>query len=157
MSKVLVAYFSASGVTAKVAHKLAEVANADLFEIKPAKPYTSADLDWNDKTSRSTIEMNDKKSRPDIVDKAPDVSGYDKIFLGFPIWWYTAPRVIATFLDSGDFTGKQIILFATSGGSSLGHTAMDLKNICPSANFVTGKVFSSWDGIDVLKNWAASF
>ena len=119
MSKKLVAYFSASGTTAKVAKTLAEAAGADLYEIKPQVPYTKSDLNWMDKTARSTIEMNDKSSRPAIVTGDVDVSGYDTILLGFPIWWYIAPTIINTFLEAYDFSGKTIVLFATSGGTAL--------------------------------------
>ena len=117
MSKKLVAFFSASGVTANAAKILAEAAGADIYEIKPEVPYTKADLDWMDKSSRSTIEMQDKSSRPAIADKNADISAHDTIFVGFPIWWYIAPTIINTFLESYDFSGKTIILFATSGGS----------------------------------------
>ena len=122
MSKKLVAFFSASGVTANAAKILAEAAGADIYEIKPEVPYTKADLDWMDKSSRSTIEMQDKSSRPAIADKNADISAYDTIFVGFPIWWYIAPTIINTFLESYDFSGKTIILFATSGGSGFGKT-----------------------------------
>ena len=127
MSKTLVAYFSASGVTARVAKNLAGAADADLYEIRPAVPYTSADLNWMDKSSRSSVEMKDKSSRPELADTDADIASYDRIFVGFPIWWYTAPTIINTFLESYDFSGKTIILFATSGGSGLGKTAKDLE------------------------------
>ena len=117
MSKTLVAYFSASGVTRRVAENLATAAGADIYEIRPAVPYTSADLNWMDKKSRSTVEMKDKSSRPELADTDADIASYDKIFVGFPIWWYTAPTIINTFLESYDFSGKTIVLFATSGGS----------------------------------------
>ena len=123
MSKILVAYFSASGVTAKAAANLAKAEMADLYEIKPAVPYTSADLNWNDKKSRSSVEMSDKSHRPELADHAAPISEYDTILLGFPIWWYTAPTIIQTFLESYDFAGKTIILFSTSGVSGLGRTA----------------------------------
>ena len=120
--KILVAYFSASGVTAKAAWKLAEAAGADLYEIKPEVPYTSADLNWMDKKSRSSMEMNDLSSRPAIADHLADMEKYDVIFVGFPIWWYVAPTIINTFLESYDFSRKTIIPFATSGGSGMGRT-----------------------------------
>ena len=123
MSKTLVAYFSASGVTARAAKNLAKAAGADLYEILPAVPYTSADLDWNDKKSRSSLEMNDKASRPELKDHNAPIAEHDTIFLAFPIWWYTAPAIIRTFLEAYDFTGKRIVLFATSGGSGLGRAA----------------------------------
>lgn len=129
MSKILVAYFSASGVTKNAAEKLAQAANADLFEIKPVRPYTDADLDWTDKKSRSTIEMNDLSSRPEIAEKCENMGSYDVVFVGFPIWWYVEPRIIDTFIDSYDFSGKTVIPFATSGGSGLGKTAENFKKL----------------------------
>ena len=129
MSKILVAYFSASGVTKNAAEKLAKAANADLFEIKPVRPYTDADLDWTDKKSRSTVEMNDLSSRPEIANKCENMGSYDVVFVGFPIWWYVEPRIIDTFLESYDFSGKTVIPFATSGGSGLGKTAENFKKI----------------------------
>lgn len=123
MKKALVAYFSASGVTAKAAKALAGAAGADLYEIKPKVPYTQADLNWMDKRSRSSIEMNDKASRPPLADTDARIADYDVIFLGFPIWWYVAPTIVNTFLESYDFSGKTIVLFATSGGSGLGRSA----------------------------------
>ena len=133
MSKKIVAYFSASGTTAAVAKTLAEVAGADLYEIKPQTHYTRTDLNWQDKKSRSSVEMNDKSFRPALADRDAHVEKYDTVFLGFPIWWYTAPTIINTFLESYDFTGKTIILFATSGGSGFGKTAADLKNSAKGA------------------------
>lgn len=129
MSKILVAYFSASGVTKNAAEKLAKAANADLFEIKPVRPYTDADLNWMDKKSRSTIEMNDLSSRPEIANKCENMGSYDVVFVGFPIWWYVEPRIIDTFLESYNFSGKTVIPFATSGGSGLGKTAENFKKI----------------------------
>lgn len=129
MSKILVAYFSASGVTKNAAEKLAKAANANLFEIKPVRTYTDADLDWTDKKSRSTIEMNDLSSRPEIAEKCENMGSYDVVFVGFPIWWYVEPRIIDTFLDSYDFSGKTVIPFATSGGSGLGKTAENFKKL----------------------------
>ena len=133
MSKTLVAYFSASGVTAKVAKQLAAVADADLFEIKPVNPYTAADLDWTDKNSRSTIEMNDPSSRPAIAEKCENMGEYDTVFVGFPVWWYVEPTIIDTFLESYDFTGKTVIPFATSGGSGLGKTAETFRKVLGKA------------------------
>ena len=127
MSKKLVAYFSASGTTANVANKLAKAANADIYEIEPKTPYTKEDLNWNDKNSRSSVEMSDKSFRPPIKDKELNLAEYDKVFVGFPIWWYVAPTIINTFLESYDFSGKTIILFATSGGSGFGMTVEGLK------------------------------
>ena len=136
----LVAYFSASGTTAKAAKALAKAAGADLYEIKPAVPYTSADLNWMDKRSRSSVEMNDKHSRPALADTDAPVAGYDVIFLGFPIWWYTAPTIINTFLESYDFTGKTVVLFAPSGGSGLGKSAAELRPSAPGAGVVEGRL-----------------
>lgn len=129
MSKTLVAYFSASGVTKIAAEKLAAAANADLFEIKPVKPYTHADLDWTNNKSRSTVEMNDLSARPEIAEKCANAGDYDAVFVGFPVWWYVEPRIIDTFLESYDFSGKTVIPFATSGGSGLGKTAENFRRL----------------------------
>lgn len=129
MKKVLVAYFSASGTTKDVAEQLAKAANADLFEIKPVQPYTNADLDWTNKNSRSTVEMNDPSSRPAIAEKCENMADYDTVFVGFPIWWYVAPTIIDTFFESYDFSGKTIIPFATSGGSGMGKTVDIFKKL----------------------------
>ena len=143
MKKKLVAYFSASGVTKKVAERIADIANADLFEIKPAVLYTDADLNWQDKKSRSSVEMNDPMSRPEIAVKVEDMSQYETVIIGFPIWWYTAPTIIKTFLESYDFSDKKIALFATSGGSGLGKTVSDLKPcVSESARFVSEKLMN---------------
>lgn len=155
MNKVLVAYFSASGVTARLAKKIAEVTNGDLYEIKPKVPYTSADLDWMDKNSRSSIEMNDKSFRPEIIDDLSDVTNYNTIFIGFPIWWYIAPIIVNTFLEKYDFSGKKIITFATSGGSGMGKSLDSLKSSCPNATFVNGKVFRANINKDELAKWIA--
>lgn len=141
-NRALVAYFSASGVTKKAAEKLAAAAGGDLFEIEPEVPYTSADLNWMDKKSRSSIEMRDKSSRPAIVKKPLDLSKYDSIFVGFPIWWYVAPAIINTFLENCDFSGKKIILFATSGGSGFGNTVRELQVSAPGAQIVEGKILN---------------
>lgn len=141
-NRALVAYFSASGVTKKAAEKLAAAAGGDLFEIEPEVPYTSADLNWMDKKSRSSIEMRDKSSRPAIVKKPLDLSKYDSIFVGFPIWWYVAPAIINTFLESCDFSGKKIILFATSSGSGFGNTVRELQVSAPGAQIVEGKILN---------------
>ncbi len=140
MSKVLTAYFSASGVTAAAARRLAEAAGADILEIKPEIAYTSADLDWTNKRSRSTVEMNDASSRPAIAALPENLADYDTVFIGFPIWWYTAPRLIDTFVESCDLSGKTVIPFATSGGSGMGRTVSELKKLCPEANWEDGKV-----------------
>ena len=153
MSKKLVAYFSASGVTEKMAKTLAEVTGADLFEIQPAVPYTTADLDWMNKKSRSSVEMSNPDSRPEIGNKIPDMGQYDTVFVGFPIWWYVAPT--NTFLESYDFTGKKIATFATSGGSGMGKTDSILKKCAPNADWKEGKRFGSADK-NALKAWAES-
>lgn len=156
MSKVLVAYFSASGTTAKAAKNLAEAAGADLYEIRPAVPYTRADLDWMNKKSRSSVEMNDKSFRPPLADKSADIAAYDTILLGFPIWWYVAPTIINTFLESYDFIGKTIILFATSGGSGFGKTAAGLKDSAPGAVIREGRLLNGNPSGDSLKRWVES-
>lgn len=154
MKKILVAYFSASGTTAGAAKKLADASGADLYEIKPAVPYTKADLDWTDKSSRSSVEMNDKSSRPALADKAANISDYDIILLGFPIWWYVAPTVINSFLESYEFSGKKIVLFATSGGSGFGKTVMGLKNsVAEDTVIVEGKMLNGGYSADELKRW----
>ena len=140
--KKLVAYFSASGTTAQVAANLAKAADADLYEIEPAVPYTSADLNWMDKSARSTIEMKDKSSRPEIKDTDAKIADYDVIYVGFPVWWYVAPTIINTFLEKYDFSGKTIILFATSGGSGFGKAAAGLKvSVAADTTILEGKVF----------------
>ena len=142
MSKKLVAYFSASGTTKKVAERLAKAAGADLFEIRPAIPYTSADLNWMDKKSRSSVEMNDPDSRPEIAETIPNMVDYDTVFIGFPIWWYVAPHIIHTFVESYDFSGKTLVPFATSGGSGMGKTVDELRKLCPNADWKAGKLFN---------------
>ena len=156
MSKTLVAFFSASGVTKRAAEKLAEAIGADVYEIRPAVPYSRADLNWQDKHSRSSVEMNDPSSRPALADHEAEIAGYDRIFLGFPIWWYTAPRIIRTFLESYDFSGKTIILFATSGGSGLGRIAAELSSSCPGAKIVEGRLLNGNPSEASLKQWAES-
>lgn len=151
--KTLVAYFSASGQTAKLAKILAGVTGGDLFEIAPETAYTAADLDWMDKKSRSTIEMKDPKSRPAIAGKVADMAQYDTVFVGFPIWWYQAPRIIETFLESYDFSGKTVIPFATSGGSGMGKTNEKLAPSCPGAKLLHGKVFNSYSSKADLSAW----
>ena len=154
MNRKLVAYFSASGVTAKVAEMLADAVGADIYEIRPAVPYTKADLNWMDKKSRSTIEMNDKSIRPAIADKNAQIDQYETIFLGFPIWWYVAPTIINTFLESYDFSGKKIILFATSGGSKFGKTAEELKASVPaSCEIIEGKLLNGKQTIPTIRSW----
>ena len=156
MSKKLAAYFSASGTTAAVARILAEAAEADLYEIKPQAPYTRADLNWQDKKSRSSVEMNDKSFRPPLANRDAHVEDYDTIFLGFPIWWYTAPTIINTFLESYDFSGKTIILFATSGGSGFGKTVADLKVSAKGAVIRDGKLLNGRQTRESLAAWVNS-
>ena len=150
--KTLVAYFSASGVTANVAKLLAEAAGADLFEIQPAVPYTNADLNWMDKKSRSTVEMQDKRSRPAIAAPCSNLADYDTIFVGFPIWWYVAPTIINTFLEKYDLTGRKIVLFATSGGSGFGNTVKELQPSAPGAEIVEGKLLNRANKKEI-ENW----
>jgi flavodoxin len=157
MSKKLVAYFSASGVTRKTAEALAEAVSADLYEIKPEAPYTQADLNWQDKKSRSSIEMEDKAFRPAIADKNANVGAYDVVFVGFPIWWYVAPTIINTFLESYDFAGKTIILFATSGSSDFGKTAEELKGSVSATTVITeGKILIGKQTNADITAWAES-
>lgn len=157
MSRKLVAYFSASGVTAKAAETLSDALGADLFEIVPKVRYTQADLDWRDKTSRSTIEMNDPSSRPEIEAIRDNMADYDVIFLGFPIWWYVAPTIINTFLESYDFSGKKIILFATSGSSGFGKTVENLKvSVSGTTVIEEGMLQSGRPDAEAWKTWAAS-
>ena len=155
--KILVAYFSATGTTAKVADKLAKATGADLFEIKPAQPYTSADLNWTNKKSRSSVEMDDRNSRPAIANKVADMSKYDVIFVGFPIWWYREPSIIDTFMESYDFSGKQVVPFATSGGSGMGDSGSIMQKLAPKAKVDSGKRFSSGVSEADLKSWAAKW
>ena len=152
MSKRLVAYFSASGVTAKVAENLADAIGADIFEIQPEVPYTKADLNWMDKKARTTIEMSDPTSRPAIAAKRDNIDEYDTIFVGFPIWWYVAPTIVNTFLESYNLKGKTIIPFATSGGSGMGKTVEVLKPLCPGANWAEGKMLNRVSGRE-LEDW----
>ena len=151
-TKTLVAYFSASGVTAEAARRLSAATGGDLHEIKPEQPYTDADLDWRDKQSRSTIEMNDKSSRPAITDKLPGLADYDVVFVGFPIWWYTAPTIVNTFMEAYDFTGKTVVPFATSGGSSIKQACQDLKAAYPDLNWKEGKLLNKASN-DELEKW----
>ena len=152
MSQKLVAYFSASGNTAALAKKLADAAGADLYEIKPAVPYTNADLNWQNKQSRSSVEMSDHSSRPAIADGDANIAAYDTVYIGFPVWWYIAPTIINTFLESYDFSGKRIILFATSGGSRFGKAVENLKVSAPNAEIIEGKVNPSTAEIQILAN-----
>lgn len=154
MSKKLVAYFSASGKTAKVADMLADAVGADIYEIRPEVPYTKADLNWMNKKSRSSVEMNDKAFRPAIADKNAKIDHYDTIFLGFPIWWYVAPTIINTFLEGYDFSGKKVILFATSGSSGFGKTVEELKVSVPaSCEIIEGKLLNGKQTIPKIREW----
>lgn len=152
MAKKLVAYFSASGVTKKVAEMISEVSGYELYEIKPKQAYTKADLNWMDKNSRSSVEMKDKKFRPEIITKDIEMSDYDEIILGFPIWWYVAPTIINTFLEAYDFSGKKITLFATSGGSGFGNTVSELKPSASNADIVEGKLLNNANKQEI-DNW----
>ena len=157
MSKALVAYFSVSGITARLAERLASAIGADLHEIQPAQKYTAEDLDWTNKKSRSSVEMNDKSFRPAIADKVENMDQYDVIYVGFPIWWYVAPTIINTFLEAYNLEGKKIIPFATSGSSGMGRTNGDLEDSCKGADLKEGKRFHADAGIDELKAWAEQF
>lgn len=156
--KVLVAYFSATGTTKKVAENLSKATGGDLYEIKPLKPYTNADLNWHDSNSRSSIEMKDHNSRPEMIKDDFSVSEYDTVFLGFPIWWYVAPTIVNTFLECHDFSNKKIILFATSGGSGFGKTVDNLRpSVSESTVIVEGDVLNSNPSVEYLKKWAKKF
>ncbi|MCC8105687.1 MAG: NAD(P)H-dependent oxidoreductase [Clostridiales bacterium] len=152
--KTLVAYFSASGVTAALAKRLADAIGADLHEIQPEVPYTKEDLDWTNKSSRSSVEMNDKSFRPPIANRVENISDYDTIYIGFPIWWYVAPTIINTFLEQYDLTGKEIIPFATSGSSGMGRTNEELKASCKGAVLKEGRRFAANADAAELKAWA---
>ena len=157
MKKALVAYFSASGVTAKAAKALAQAAGADLYEIKPAIPYTKADLNWTDKTSRSSVEMQDPSSRPALADQTAQIANYDVVFLGFPIWWYVAPTIVNSFLESYDFAGKTSVLFATSGGSGFGKTVASLQgSVSPETKILEGRLLNGKLSDGELKAWVDS-
>ena len=156
MSRKLVAYFSASGVTASVARRLSEAAGAELYEIRPEVPYTKEDLDWTDKQSRSTLEMQDLNARPALADQDADVAGADVVFVGFPVWWYREPSIIDSFLEAYDFAGKTIVPFATSGGSALGRAPQRIQEIAgDSAKVIPGKRFASDVKTEELKAWTA--
>lgn len=157
MAKELVAYFSATGTTKRAAERLAKAVGADLYEIKPAVPYSAADLNWHDGRSRSSVEMNDGASRPELADTDAKIKNYDTIFLGFPIWWYVAPRIISSFLEAYDFSGKRIVLFATSGGSGFGKAAAELKrSVDSSAEVIEGRLLNGISDAE-LASWAKAF
>ncbi len=154
MNKKLVAFFSASGSTRKLSQTMATAIGADLYEIKPAIKYTGPDLNWNNKNARSTVEMDDPKSRPELADTDADIAGHDVIYIGFPIWWYVAPHIINSFLEAYDFGGKTIVLFATSGGSGFGNTLAELKPSAPNVGkWIVGQVFRTRTSADELKRW----
>ena len=157
MSKKLVAYFSASGTTANVAKDLAKAAGADIYEIKPAVPYSRADLNWQDKQSRSSVEMSDKSSRPALADTDANIADCDTIFIGFPIWWYIAPTIINSFLEAYDFSGKKIVLFATSGGSGFGKAVASLQPSAPNATIVEGAILNGRPNEAKLRAFAEKF
>ena len=158
MTKTLVAYFSASGVTAHVAENLAKATGADIYEIKPEVPYSDADLNWMDRNSRSSVEMRDKNSRPEITGEDAHIEKYDTIYLGFPIWWYIAPTVINTFLEAYDFSNKKIILFATSGGSGFGGAIANLKpSVDSSTEIIEGDILNNNPSVEDLKEWVKKF
>ncbi len=157
MSKVLVAYFSASGVTAQVAERLAKETGADLFEIEPEIPYTDEDLDWQDKGSRSSVEMSDRGCRPAIRSKVGDMSQYQVVFIGFPVWWYREPSIIDTFMEAYDFTGKTVIPFATSGGSPMGEAGKNMQALAPGAKVMDGKRFAANAPGKTLSVWASEW
>lgn len=155
--KKLVAYFSVSGTTAGVAKNLAEVIGADLYEIKPKKAYTHADVDWTNRNSRSSVEMRDKTYRPELADTNANIGQYDTIFLGFPIWGYVAPTIVNTFLESYDFSGKNVVLFATSGGSGFGKTKEELQPSLKNANLIEGKILNGRPSKSELKAFAEKY
>ena len=158
MGKTLVAYFSATGTTRKVAKNLASALNADIYEITPKELYTDADLNWHDKNSRSSVEMRDKSSRPEMKDDNFSTDDYDTIYLGFPIWWYVAPTIVNTFLEKHDFSNKTIILFATSGGSRFGKTVENLKpSVSNSTKIIEGDILNSNPSVEELKTWVKKF
>ncbi|MGN0265759.1 MAG: flavodoxin [Oliverpabstia sp.] len=157
MSKKLVAYFSATGITARVAENLADSIGADLFAIIPTTDYTKEDLDWMDKSSRSSVEMRNESCRPEIAYKRDNMSEYDMIFVGFPIWWHRAPMIIHTFLESYDFSGKTVIPFATSGGSGMGKTNERLPESCKGARLLEGKVFEKNTDNETFRKWARKY
>ena len=152
--KTLIAYFSASGVTKGVAQRLAQVTGGDLYEITPEQPYTDADLNWHDSTSRSSVEMKDLSSRPAIKGRVNNLADYDVVYVGFPIWWYTAPTIVNTFIEANDLKGKTVIPFATSGGSTIEKACNDLKNAYPDINWGEGRLLNNATEAE-LKEWTA--
>ena len=153
MSKILISYFSASGVTKRVAERIAKAVEGDLFEIEPKEKYTDADLDWTNKQSRSSVEMKNKSFRPEMKENSLDISSYDTILIGFPIWWGVCPTVVNTFIESKDFTGKTLIPFCTSGGSGMSYAENDLRKTYPNYNWKEGKRLTGRENNEDLKNW----
>ena len=154
MSKALVAYFSASGVTGELAKRLADGIGADLFQIQPEIPYTEADLNWQNSKSRSSIEMNDRGCRPAISSKVENMAQYDVVFVGFPVWWYREPSIIDTFMEAYDFSGKTVVPFATSGMSAIGDSGKNMQELAKGAKVVSGKRFGSGASVEEMKSWA---
>ena len=157
MAKALVAYFSASGTTARLAERLAQATGADLFEIVPEVAYTAADIDWRNKRSRSSVEMEDRSSRPAIASRVTDMAAYDVVFVGFPIWWYREPSIIDTFMEAYDFAGKTVVPFATSGGSGIGSSGQNMAALAPGAKVVQGDRLASSTGVAELRTWASAW
>ncbi len=155
MNKILISYFSASGVTKNVAEKISSIVNGDLFEIEPVNKYTSADLDWTNKQSRSSIEMNDKSSRPEIKEKVNNINDYDTVLIGFPVWWYTAPTIINTFIEENNLENKKVYIFVTSGGSGVDESFNDLKSTYPNIDFVSGKRLAGNVSENDISSWIA--
>ncbi|MST73294.1 flavodoxin [Olsenella sp. CA-Schmier-601-WT-1] len=153
LAKRLVAYFSATGTTGRVAERLAKAAGADLYQIVPAKAYTRADLDWNDASSRTSVEKGDESSRPALAGGVPDVSGYDVVFVGFPIWWYVEPRIVDTFLEACDLSGKTVVAFATSGGSGISGATKRIRTILPKARVLEGRALNGAPSQRELSDW----
>lgn len=152
----LVAYFSATGTTARAATRLAQAIGADLFEIVPERPYSAADLNWNDKSSRSSVEMADESCRPAIAGLVDNMDDYDTVYVGFPVWWYVEPRIVDTFLEAHDLAGKTVVPFATSGGSGLGRAPQRMAELAPGARVAEGRMLNGNPGLDELCDWAAS-
>lgn len=154
MNKAIVTYFSATGTTERAAKSLAKAAGADLYRITPAVPYSSRDLNWNNSSSRSSVEMGDDSSRPALAQAAPELSSYDVVFVGFPIWWYVEPRVIDTFLEACDLEGKTVVPFATSGGSGISRAVSRMRGLVPHARVVDGRMMNGNPSTSELKAWA---
>ena len=152
----LVAYFSATGTTARAATRLAQAIGADLFEIVPERPYSAADLNWNDKSSRSSVEMADESCRPAIASLVDNMDDYDTVYVGFPVWWYVEPRIVDTFLEAHDLAGKTVVPFATSGGSGLGRAPQRMAELAPGARVAEGRMLNGNPGLDELRDWTAS-